>query len=136
MTLIEAVQAHLGTCPLLSGGRLNVDFLDSDTGSYSVDVVPTTEVLKNYMDGSTQRQFLFVVSTREAYGSDMRQNLENLGFFEALGNWVEAGDTLPVLDMGRTAQKLEVLTSGYIFDVETNTARYQMQCRLIYLKEK
>ena len=64
MSIIEAVRKYLQTCPLLKGGTLNVDFLPPEAATYSVDVVPVKPVLKAYMDGSSQRQFLFVLATR------------------------------------------------------------------------
>ena len=63
MSIIESVRKYLQTCPLLKGGTLNVDFLPPEAATYSVDVVPVKPVLKAYMDGSSQRQFLFVLAT-------------------------------------------------------------------------
>ena len=111
MSIIEAVRKYLQTCPLLKGGTLNVDFLPPEAATYSVDVVPVKPVLKAYMDGSSQRQFLFVLATRTYYGEFVRQQLDNLCFFE------------------------EVTTSGYVFAPDTDTARYQIQCRLSYFQK-
>ena len=76
MSIIEAVRKYLQTCPLLNGGTLNVDFLPPEAATYSVDVVPVKPVLKAYMDGSSQRQFLFVLATRTYYGEFVRQQLD------------------------------------------------------------
>ena len=44
---------------------------------------------------------------------------------------------LPELPRGCTAQKIEVLTNGYCIsaDMQQKVQRYQIQCRLLYLKE-
>jgi hypothetical protein len=138
MTIIEAVRSFLQTCPLLEGGKLNVDFLPPDAATYSVDVVPVKPVVKQYLDGSCQKQFLFVLATRAYYGAHIRQQLDNLSFFEAFEEWLDAQTrtrNFPHMGDGRTGQKLEVSTSGYVFAPDTDTARYQIQCRLSYYEK-
>lgn len=138
MTIMEAVQEYLLTCPLLVGGRLNVDFLPQEAAVYSVDVVPVSPIVKRYMDGSSRRQFLFVLASRTYYGDMIRQQLNNLGFFEQFGEWLEAqsrAKNYPDLGNNRTVRRLEVTTSGYVFAQGTNTARYQIQCRLDYYQK-
>ena len=66
MTIIDGVRAWLKTYEGLADGRLSVDFLPEEAKSYSVDTVPTTEIVKRYLDGSSIRQFLFCVSSRES----------------------------------------------------------------------
>ena len=135
MTIIEAVRDFLKTCPLLTGERLNVDFLPEEATAYSVDVTPITPVVKNYICGGSLRQFAFVFATRVFFGDHIRQQLDNLGFFEAFADWLEAQNRariFPDLGAGRHAKRLEVSTSGYVFAPGTDTARYQIQCRFLY----
>lgn len=139
MTIIESVRQYLEGCPLLKGGRLNVDFLPPEAASYSVDVVPATPIIKQYLGGSSMRQFLFVVATRTYYGEHIRQQLDNLAFFEAFSEWIEDQNSkrsFPDLGPGRQPQKLEVTTSGYVFAVDTENARYQIQLKLTYFQTR
>ena len=138
MTIIEAVRKYLEGCPLLNGGKLNVDFLPEEAATYSVDVVPVKPVVKAYLDGSSKRQFLFVFATRAYYGDHIRQQLDNLCLFEAVEDWVDKQNharNFPDLASGRTVQKMEVTTSGYVFAPDTDTARYQIQCKLSYFQK-
>lgn len=138
MTIIEAVRAYLETCPLLYGGKLNVDFLPPEAATYSVDVVPVKPVIKQYLDGSSQRQFLFVLATRAYYGTFIRQQIDNLCFFEEFEEWLDKQNRVkrfPDLGDSRTGQKMEVTTSGYVFAPDTDTARYQIQCKLSYFQK-
>lgn len=138
MTIIEAVRKYLEGYPLLNGGKLNVDFLPEEAATYSVDVVPVKPVVKAYMDGSSKRQFLFVFATRAYYGGHIRQQLDNLCLFEAFEEWVDKQNrarNFPDLGSERTVQKMEVTTSGYVFAPDTDTARYQIQCRLSYFQK-
>ncbi len=128
----------MGTCDLLDGDKLNVDFLPDESATYSVDVVPVTPILKRYLDGSSRRQFLFVLSTRAYYGALYRQQLDNLAFFEDFEEWLDAQNrrkNFPDLGDDRVGQKLEVTTSGYAFAPQTDSARYQIQCKLIYIQK-
>lgn len=135
MTIIEAVRDFLKTCPILTGERLNVDFLPEEAMAYSVDAVPASPVVKSYIYGGSLRQFVFVFATRAYYGDHVRQQLDNLGLFETFAGWVDAKNrarSFPDLGSGRTPKQLEVTTSGYVFAPGTDSARYQIQCRLLY----
>lgn len=135
MTVIENVRNWLKTYPELKG-RIDVDFLDTEADTYSIDTIPCEEILKRYKDGSTVKQFQFAVSSRRYYEQNIEQNISNLDFFERLTAWVEAQAQmrrLPAMDNGRTALKIIVTSSAYPFDVSENgKARYQMQMRLEY----
>ena len=138
MTVIESVREWLKEFSGLSG-RLDVDFLGEDADTYSIDTIPSEEVIKRYKDGGCVKQFQFAVSSRRFYDQNIAQNIENLKFFEDLGAWVEErakARKLPVMDSGKTAQKIVVTSTAYPFIIsEDGKARYQMQMRLEYYKE-
>lgn len=138
MAMIEAVRNWLAEYEGFAGELLNVDFLPPEAAGYSVDVVPVQSVVRKYMDGSTVRQFCFVVAMRGFWGDDVRCQMDNLGFFERLGDWMEERSRcrrLPMLGEGKKAEKLEVTSSGYAFHPGTDLARYQMQCKLTYYQK-
>ena len=138
MTVMECVQKWLKTYSKLKG-RLDVDFLDNEADTYSIDTIPCEEIIKRYKDGGTVKQFQFAVSSRRFYEQNIKQNLSNLQFFEDLTAWVEnksRSRELPVMDKGRTAQKIVVTSTAYPFIVsEDGKARYQIQMRLEYYQK-
>ena len=138
MTVMQSVQKWLKTYSKLSG-RLDVDFLDENADTYSVDTIPCEEIIKRYMDGGTVKQFQFAVSSRRFYEQNIKQNLSNLQFFEDLTAWVESkarSRQLPTMDKGRTAQKIVVTSTAYPFSIsEDGKARYQIQMRLEYYQK-
>lgn len=139
MSITEAVRQFVRTYPPLADNRLNVDFLPDKEGSYSIGVVPCKEWVKRYVDGSGTKQFLFVLASREAFGEEIRQQLDNLGFYEGFSGWLDRktmARDLPELGDGRTPLSIEATTSGYAFIPDTDTARYQIQCRFTYTQEK
>ena len=142
MTIVESVKDFILTCPLLADlKRLNIDFLPEDPDTYSIEGIPAPEITKTYLDGSTERQFVFVFAARMFYSEEVRNNIENSGFYEKFAEWLEEqteAENLPVLTGKKTASKIEAMSSGYLYDIagDLTNARYQIQCRLIYDKEK
>lgn len=140
MTIIEGVRAWLKTYEGLADGRLSVDFLPEDAKSYSVDSVPTTEIVKLYLDGSSARQFLFCISSREFFSDNIAQNVDNLAFYEGLAAWLERKNRLrqfPSIGDDRTVRSVEISSTAYPFIVdEHGTARYQLQLRLTYYQKR
>lgn len=138
MTIIEAIRNYVATYEGLKGERLGIDFLPPDETAYSVDATPTKSEVKRYTDGSSLRQFSFTLAARAFWGPDVRQQVDNLAFFEGFEEWLRvqnAHRNFPQLGEGRTARKVEVTTSGYAFAPGTDYARYQIQCNLIYFQK-
>ena len=140
MSIIESIRTFLLTCPLLEGGVMHVNYLEHEPVQFTIDEVPGDLIVKRYADGSTVRQALFVIASSEFYSRDALENLKVSGFYEQLADWLEMqGESgiLPELPRGCTAQKIEVLTNGYCIsaDMQQKVQRYQIQCRLLYLKE-
>lgn len=141
--LIECVRDYIMDYPDLKDGCLLVDYLGDQAIEYSVETVPCNPVFRQYTDGGCMKQFLFLFASREYYSADVNQCIENLSFYENFESWVRSNNqngVLPALDAGtscprRTPVSIEVLTGGYAFDADTNTARYQMQLRLLYEEE-
>lgn len=133
--LIECVRDFILTFPDLDeNGCLYVDYLGDQAIEYSVETVPCDPVFKRYTDGGCMKQFLFLFASREYYSADVIQCIENLSFYEDFSNWINQKNRsgeLPDLD-GRDPVSIEVLTGGYAFDADAETARYQIQLRLLY----
>ncbi len=137
-SIISALEEYFRGCPLLANGAFRVDYLGIAPIEYSIDVLPVDPIVKRYTDGSSVRQYLFTFSSREFYSPDRLQNIENSAFYEKLSDWCETknkAQELPELPSGMEAEKLQVVSSGYLFDAKMKNARYQIQLRLIYFKE-
>lgn len=132
--IIDCIRDFVMQFPELKDGCLLVDYLGSKAIAYTVEAIPCDRIFKKYTDGSCMKQFLFLFGSREFYGADVNQCIENLAFYENFENWILEQDNsgnLPDLD-GRLPVSIEVLTGGYAFDCDANTARYQIQLRLLY----
>lgn len=137
-SIIDALEKYFIGCELLKDGALRVDYLGEKPVEYTIEVLPCEPVVKKYLGGSTVRQYLFAFGSREYYSQERLHNIQNSAFYERLADWVETrsmSGILPELPDGMEAQKLEVVSSGYLFDGSMTNARYQIQLRLLYFKE-
>lgn len=137
-SIIDALEKYFIGCELLKDGALRVDYLGEKPVEYTIEVLPCDPVVKRYLGGSTVRQYLFAFGSREFYSQERLQNIQNSAFYERLADWVETksmSGVLPELPDGMEAQRLEVVSSGYLFDGSMTNARYQIQLRLLYFKE-
>ena len=135
--MMEQIKQYLASCPLLADGRINIDYLGIEVGEYSINSEPADPIIKEYVDGGSLRQVVFVLASRQTYGNDIRMQIENSGFFEQFQEWLDEQnrmDKLPELK-DATPHAIEALTSGYLFDNDSDQARYQIQCRLVYYKD-
>lgn len=140
--MISSLRDYIKTCPYLdtfnSALRVNINYLDSSPDTYSIEEVPTQPIVKKYIDGSTKRQYDFVFTSREPYSSEVVQNIDNSEFYEKFANWIESqndNEVLPVLGINLEALSIEVTSPGYAFSVSEDTAQYQIQLRLKYIKK-
>lgn len=136
VTNIEAIRTYFQNCPLLADNKINIDGLPDADLEYSIDIVPANPVIKSYVDGSSLRQVVFVLASRNPYGPDVSLAIQTSGFYEKLSEWLESQTRLkqlPALGEGRAAQSIEAQTDGYLYSADRTTARYQIQLRMLYL---
>lgn len=139
MTIIESLSEYFADCPILRGGQIRVDYLGENPAdrTVTIDAVPCSPIIRQYADGGTLRQYLFIVGSREYYSEDIFQNLVNNGLYEDLSAWIERQSrdgVFPQLDGGRICQSIEALSTAYLLEENplSNNARYQIQCRITY----
>lgn len=137
-SMVGGVREFLCACPLLEAGKLNVDYLGSEPTEYSMERVAENELLKQYSDGGKLKQFVFLFSSREWVGNRVEEHVKTAEFYEKFAKWLEekslAGE-LPLLESGKTAQSLEAVSGGILYDHTGECGKYQIRCRLIYLEE-
>ena len=118
--------------------RINVNYLEPNTDTYSIEEVPIEPIVKKYVNGDSIRQYAFIFTSREPYGVDVLQNIDNSGFYEKLADEIEENnnkDILPLLDNGLEPLEIKVTSTGYAFAVTEDTAQFQIQLKLKYFKK-
>ena len=76
MSITAAIRDYLELYPGLSGGVMHVDWLPESARYYSIESVPCEPVLKQYMDGSSRRQFQFNLASSMYYSTDVENQVE------------------------------------------------------------
>lgn len=140
--IIKALRDYIRGCPHLdtfnNAIKVNVNFLESDTDTYSIEEVPVEPIVKKYVNGDSVRQYAFIFTSREPYGVDVLQNIDNSGFYEKFADWIENqndNEIFPVIDNGLEPLEIKVTSTGYAFAVTEDTAQFQIQLRLKYFKK-
>ena len=133
-----AVRAWLRRCPAIERARaFGADYL-GEKESYSLDAVPTAlkyveNILGDYTLKETQEQN-FVFASRELYGDQFQQNLDNLAFFQAVSAWIidrnNARD-FPEWEGGEVVAIVPTL-NAYPIAMGSAFARYQIQIKVTY----
>lgn len=137
-SLIDSVRTFLCGCPYLKDGVFHVDYMGTNPTEYSVDTLPADPVIKKYVDGSSIRQFVFAFGSVEPYGSDVDNNLANSTFYEDFAAWVDKKNKnreFPPLEADKTPIELQAQGAGFLVENLENAARYQVQCRFVYLQK-
>ncbi len=141
--IIDGLRNYIRQCPYLdtfnSAIRVNVNYLDPNADTYSIEEIPIEPILKKYINGDSIMQYAFIFTSREPYGSDVLQNIDNSGFYERFSEWVETqndNEVFPILDIGLEPLEIKVTSTGYAFAVTGDTAQFKIQIRLKYLKKK
>lgn len=140
--IIKALRDYIRGCPHLdtfnNAIKVNVNYLEADTDTYSIEEVPVNPIVKKYVNGDSIRQYAFIFTSREPYGVDVLQNIDNSGFYEKFADWIENqndNEIFPVIDNGLEPLEINVTSTGYAFAVSEDTAQYQINLRLKYFKK-
>jgi hypothetical protein len=140
--MIEKIREFIATCPYLdTKGNIYIEWLGNEAVEYSIEETPSNPIISENIDGSTTRQLTFTFASREWYSKELIQNIANSNFYKNFAEWLELqtlkGD-LPDIGEGKTPYKIEATSSGYLFNTNAGlqTARYQIQCRLLYEQDE
>lgn len=133
-----ALRAWLRQCPTVERKRLfGADYL-ADNESYSLDVTPTAlkyreNILGDMVLRETQEQN-FVFASRDPYGAEFQQNLDNLGVMQDVSAWIieqNNARNFPTWEGGEVTAIVPTLTA-YPISMGSAYARYQMQIKVTY----
>lgn len=140
--IIDSLRNYMIKCPYLdnfnNAVKVNVNYLESNTDTYSIEEIPIKTIIKKYVNGDSVRQYAFIFTSREPYESDVLQNIDNSGFYEKFVEWIESNNNneiLPVLENNLEPLELKVTSTVYAFAVTEDTAQFQIQLKLKYFEK-
>lgn len=133
-----AMRTWLRQCPTVERKRLfGADYL-ADNESYSLDVTPTAlryreNILGDMVLRETQEQN-YVFASRDPYGAEFQQNLDNLGVMQDVSAWIieqNNARNFPDWEGGEVTAIVPTLTA-YPMAIGSAYARYQIQIKVTY----
>lgn len=130
---MELIKEYIETCPLLDGDKINVDYLDDEVYSYSIDRTPSNPILKKFNDGmGGKKQITFDFTVTAPISSRVVNNLANSIFGEDFMEWIKEQQRLRNLPKINGAFSIECTSPSYILQKTEITAIYIIQMNFTY----
>lgn len=127
---MEIIKEFIETCPYLENGKVNLDFIDSDPQSYSLDETPVDPVLNKFRDGGRRLQIQFDFSIQANFS--VLENIKNSKFCDNFTKWIYIQDrdgNLPEID---NICWIKCLGRGTITQTTDTTAIYSIPMQVAY----
>lgn len=130
---MELIKEYIESCPLLEGDKINVDYLDDEIYSYSIDRTPSNPILKKFNDGiGGKYQITFDFTVTAPLSSRVVTNLANSKFGEDFMEWIKTQQRLRNLPKINGAHSIECTSPSYILQKTETTAIYIIQMNFTY----
>lgn len=139
----ENLRLWLRECPAISDiNRFNVDFMGQNPTQYAIYSTPSAinykhDILGNVYPAPIQ-DLNYIFASLFAYSREILQNLQNLGFFSEVLDWINQQNTLknfPEIEDGTVLSIVPTL-SPYVFDADSDSGRYQIQLKITYRRKR
>lgn len=118
-----------------SNSQINADMLSNDINNYSLDKIPTASVVERWVTGVEIHKDVFSFRSRKAYSQDTINNLANIGFFEIFEDIIKEKNEAKELPEIEGIENIECLNCGTLNNTDTNTAEFDIQIQITYVKE-
>lgn len=130
---MEKIKEFIETCPLLDGDKINVDYLDDDVDSYSIDRTPSEPQIYNYTDGCGGKfQINFDFTVTAPLSSKAIDNLANSKFGEDFIEWIKEQNRKRNLPKIPGAFSIKCTSPSYVLQKTETTAIYIIQLNFTY----
>ena len=115
--------------------QINANMLSNDINNYSLDKIPTSQVVEKWINGFARYRDVYSFRSRNAYSQDTINNLSNIGFFEKFEYIVNSNNDKGVLPDIEGIESIECLNCGTMLSADTSTAIFDIQIQIKYTKE-
>lgn len=139
MNTTENLRAWLRSCPAISNAdSFGIDFMGQDPTAFGLYSSPSPiksrkDILGNiYLEPVQELNYIFL--SLFPISKNILQNLENLGFFTEVLNWIYQKNAVvdfPEIAEGTVISIMPTL-SPYVFDADSDSGRYQIQLKIKY----
>ncbi len=130
---MEIIKEFIETCPYLENGKVNLDFIDSDPQSYSLDETPVDPVLNEFRDGGRRLQIQFDFSIQANFST--LENIKNSKFCDNFINWIYIQNNMENLPKIEGIDWIKCLGRGTITQTTDTAAIYSIPMQVAYIEE-
>lgn len=116
--------------------KINVNYLDSDSDSYSLNKIPTQRTVYKWITGDSEKKDVYNFTSRKSYSVDTITNLANLGFFESLEEKIESNNEKGILPDIEGIKSIECLNCGALSSANTQDCIFAIQIQITYRRYK
>lgn len=125
----------------LAGKMMNFNFSSNSPNSIDFITEYSDKERKKYIRIGAEKEYGFaIIITKEYSTNEDDLNLEAMNFAQAFMDWVDKQDKIknyPAFPDNCHIKKMEVLQNmPNLAEVNAETARYMIQCRLIYFEKE
>lgn len=135
----EKMRMWLRACPAIAQSNyFGADYLGENATEYAIMSVPSNLRYRENILGERvlldKQEQNFIFAAKIPYGSDIKQNLDNLGFLQDVADWIKAQNAnrnFPEWN-GGVIVGIEASNSGAPIQYGADAARYQIQLKVTY----
>lgn len=142
MNTTENLRMWLRTCPAIDKmSRFGIDNAGQDPTEYTIYSTPSTIAYKRDILGEVyiapEQEVSYVFACLFPFSMDILQNLNNLGFFSEIMEWIyqqNKAKNFPEIEEGMVMSIMPTLTP-YVFSADSDSGRYQIQLKIKYRRK-
>lgn len=142
--MLEAIKNYFNTYENIGEDTvIYADYVPEQPVTYSLIQIPSQSggTVKSFVGGDKIKEFVFAFMIKQYYSTtndEDKLNFSNSKFFEDLQLWIEDNNDKGEYPKITGVQRVEVLQTGFLFDVDANGqyASYQMSARVVYYQER
>ena len=112
--------------------NMNINFLDKDVESYSLDKIPEESTIDKWICGITINRDIYSFRSRKNYSADEITNIENIGFYEIFEKTIYQKNKKKELPEIDGIQSIRCLNCGTLVNANTNTAEFDIEIQIEY----
>lgn len=129
---VDLIKDFIETCPLLNGGKVNIDYIDDEIDSYSIDETPVKTDLQKFRDGGCRKQINFDFTIRAPFS--VLENIKNSKFCDDFTKWIKQQELQRNYPKIEGAEKI-TCDRGTILQTTKTSAIYVIPIHLEYVEE-
>lgn len=134
-SVIKSLVSYFNDFEILEGKTVGVNQLDETANDYCIAPLESYEpVMKRYIDGASMKQYVFDFQSTKTYSMDELDTSENLVFYENFAEAVKEKNKKKELPGIEGIQSIETISNGYMIDINSGVAVYQIQMRIVYIE--